>query len=319
MNEYLWLVIIGLSLLALPWAVYPLVLFFIRPQRATYSTNSQLPDWVILAAGKLAGYHRRVGFPVVESAEEAAGRILILPAGGRLTLGGIRRLLAPLTDKQTDLVVGRLLSSEVEESGRDGGAEAAVLHANEMTQSWRWFLGSRESRVGAPASVEGFPVALRPGFFRSSRAETLALLSKDKSRVSFLHGKRGLVGRQLVEDSLDPLVDKLTASYSTGRQTLTRRWKNLGVLLRFGVASLTPLWLFMALLGAGVGLLDSGEFLYKLILVLAGGFLLGAVVGGLTLKYGYRSKVYFPFFWLIVGLAAIIRSYSRNSDAKDTP
>ncbi len=319
MTGYLWLVIIGLSLFALPWAVYPLVLLFFRPQRSTSTIKDRLPDWVILATGEVADYHRRVGFPVVESAEEAAGRILILPAGGRLTVGGIRRLLASLADEKVGLVVGRLLSSEVEESGRDGGAEAAVLHANEMTQSWRWFLGSREARVGVPASVEGFPVALRPGFFRSSRAETLALLSKNKSRISFLYGKRGLVGRQPLEDSLDPLVDKLTASYSTGRQTLTRRWKNLGVLLRFGVASLTPLWLFMALLGAGMGLLDSRDFLHKLILVLAGGFLLGAVVGGLTLKYGYRSKVYFPFFWLIAGLAAIIRSYSHNSDAKDTP
>jgi len=317
MSWYLWLVIIGISLLALPGAVYPLVLLFIRPRRMSRSGSNELADWVILATGEVAEIHRREGFSVVENPEEAAGRVLILPAGGCLTLGGIRRLLAPLTSKNVGLVAGRLLSPEIEESGRVGGAEAATLQARHMTQNWRWFLGRREASIGVPASVDGFPVALRPEFFRSTRAETLTLLEKNKSRVSFIHGRRGLVGRRLVGESLDPLVDELTASYSTGRQTLTRRWKNLGVLLRFGVASLTPLWLFMALLGAGMGLLDGGGFLYKLILVLAGGFLLSAVVGGLTLKYGYRSKVYFPFFWLVAGVAAIVRSYSQAPGAKD--
>lgn len=320
MSGYLWLVIVGLSLIALPWVVYPLVLLLVRPDRVI-SLPKKEQDWVILATGEIADYHRRKGFPVVEFLSEAEGRLTVLPAGGHLTLGGIRRLLAPLVDENVGLVVGRLLSPEVEELGREGGAEVAVLHARQMTQNWRWYLGCREASHGVPASVDGFPVALRAEVCQSTRAETLTLLSKNKKgrgRVVFLHGRRGLVGRQPVEDSLDPLVDELTAAYSAGRQALARRWKSLSVLLRYGIASLTPLWLFMVLLGAGLGLLDSGAFFYKLILVLTGIFLLGALIGGLTLKYGYRSKVYFPLFWLAAGIAAIIRSYSHSNKNEDT-
>jgi hypothetical protein len=292
------LTLVGAGTLALTHLLYPLLVTALRLIR----TGGKSPNRV--------GSHERVGTDAARAIEREKARIVVSPGwGGRLTPRGVRRLLAPLADEEVGLVVGRLLVPEVDESGRDGGREAALAQAERIHRGWTWCLASAEAALGAPAGLDGHPYAVRREFLGEGGGVNLARLARLKKRAVFLRGRRGLVGRVAPTGGVEELTARIVEEKRRGIRSVPKRAGNPAVLIRHALGNLTPLWLALAMLGSVLGLLEGGGWLYRLPPVLTGVFLLGTGVGGTVYNLGYRSRVYFPLWWLFKGVTAEVRAW----------
>ncbi|OGD71849.1 MAG: hypothetical protein A2Y64_08365 [Candidatus Coatesbacteria bacterium RBG_13_66_14] len=251
----------------------------------------------------------RLRYEGIEPESRAEAPILVSPGrGGRLTDGGVRRLVAPLDDERTALVVGRLLAPEVEESGRTGGREAALAQAESIHRGWTWRLAAWEAGSGVPSDLDGHPYAVRREFADGGGVDLSALANAHKKAV-FLPGKRGLVGRLVPPKNMAELTARVIAEKRRGIRSIPRRRFSPRVLVRHLLGNLTALWLALLTVGSVLGMIGEGGWFYRVPLALTVVFLLGAAIGRTVFNLGFRSRVYFPLWWLFQGLVAEVKAW----------
>lgn len=244
-----------------------------------------------------------------ETSDSGAAVVVSPGRGGRLTSGGIRRLVSPLADMKVGLVVGRLLIPEVEESGRDGGCEAALAQAERIHRGWTWWMAGREAGLGVPGDLDGHPYAVRRKFADERGEADLKSLARSGRRTVFLRGRRSLVGRLGLPRDIGELTDGIAEEKRRGIRSITKRLYNPAVLIRHLLGNLTPLWLIGITTGAVLGLIGEGGWLFRVPLVLIGVFFLGAIIGRTVYRLSYRSKVYFPLWWLALVLLSTLKAW----------
>ncbi|MCK4595018.1 hypothetical protein KAU45_10985 [bacterium] len=289
------LILVGAGVLALTYLLYPFLL-------------------VVLNLFLGGGRKPRESVPVPNLApsetSDSGVAVVVSPGrGGRLTPGGVRRLVAPLTDEGVGLVVGRLLIPVVEESGRERGHEAALAQAERIHRGWTWWLASREAGLGVPGDLDGHPYAVRRKFADGRGEADLKSLARSGRRTVFLRGRRGLVGRLDLPRDIGELTDGIVEEKRRGIRSIAKRMCNPAVLIRHLFGNLTLLWLALTTTGVVLGLLGEGGWLFRVPLVMIGVFILGAVIGRTVYGLGYRSKVYFPLWWLALGLLSTLKAW----------
>jgi len=251
----------------------------------------------------------RIRYGGIESQIRTAAPILVSPGRrGRLTDGGVRRLVAPLADDGVALVVGRLLAPEVEESGRMGGREAALAQAEKIHRGWNWRLGAWEAKTGVPADLDGHPYAVRREFADGGGVD-LASVARARKKVVFLPGSRGLVGRRTPPETMAVLTARMTDDRRRGIRSIPRRRFSPRALVRHLLGNLDALWLALLTTGSVLGVFGDGGWFYRVPLALTLVFLLGAVIGRTVFNLGFRSRVYFPLWCLFHGLVAEAKAW----------
>ncbi len=289
------LILVGAGVLALTYLLYPFIL-------------------VVLNLFLVRGGEPREPVPIPNLApsetSDSGVAVVVSPGrGGRLTPGGIRRLVAPLADEGVGLVVGRLLIPEVDESGRESGHEAALAQAERIHRGWTWWLASREAGLGVPSDTDGHPYAVRRKFADERGEADLRSLARSGRRTVFLHRRRGLVGRLDLPHDIGELTGGIVEEKRRGIRSITKRLYNPAVLIRHLLGNLTTLWLIGITTGAVLGFLGEGGWLFRVPLVLIGVFFLGAVIGRTVYGLGYHSKVYFPLWWLLKSTISEMKSW----------
>ncbi|HUT97546.1 MAG TPA: hypothetical protein VM054_00550 [bacterium] len=294
------LMTVGAGALALTHLAYPVICAFL----SLFAKKADVPRRPAPTLGI-----SRLRHEGIETESRTEAPILVSPGlGGRLTDGGVRRLVAPLADERTALVVGRLLVPELEESGRMGGREAALAQAERIHRGWTWRLAAWEAGSGVPTDLDGHPYAVRREFADEGGVD-LASLAKARKKVVFLPGKRGLVGRLVPPEGMAELTARVTAGKRRGIRSIPRRPFSPGVLVRHLLGNLTALWLALLTAGSVLGVLWEGGWFYRVPLALTVVFLLGAVIGRTVFNLGFRSRVYFPLWWLFQGLLAEMKAW----------
>jgi hypothetical protein len=294
------LMVVGAGALALAHLAYPLfcALLSLFTKEADVRRRPATPP----GAGRLR-YGR------IDTEERNDAPILVSPgSGGRLSDGGVRRLVAPLAEGGVALVVGRLLAPEVEESGRMGGREAALAQAERIHRSWTWRLAAWEAGTGVPADLDGHPYAVRREFAGEGGAD-LASVARAHKGVVLLDGPRGLVGRLTPAESVAVLTERVTGEKRRGIRSIPRRRFSPRVLVRHLLGNLGALWLALVTAGGVLGMIETGDWFYRVPVALAVVFLLGALIGRTVFNLGFRSKVYFPLWWLFRGLVAEAKAW----------
>ena len=294
------LMTVGAGAMALAHLAYPLICAFL----SLFAKKATVPRRPATTHGV-----SRLRYEGVEAERRTEAPILVSPGrGGKLTDGGIRRLVAPLADERTALVVGRLLAPEVEELGRMGGREAALSQAERIHRGWTWRLAAWEAGSGVPTDLDGHPYAVRREFAYGEGVD-LASLARARKKVVFLPGKRGLVGRLVPTDDMAELAGRVIVEKRRGIRSIPRRSFSPRVLVRHLLGNLTALWLALLTTGAVLGLIGEGGWLYRVPLALTVVFLLGAAIGRAVYNLGFRSRVYFPLWWLFQGLVAEAKAW----------
>jgi hypothetical protein len=294
------LIAVGAGAMALVHLVYPLLSAFLSLFAKKPETRRR-PEAI-----RDAGQIRYGG---IETQHRTDAPILVSPGrGGRLTDGGVRRLVAPLADGGVALVVGRLLAPEVEESGRMGGREAALAQAEKIHRGWNWRLAAWEAKTGVPADLDGHPYAVRREFADEGGVDLSALAQAHKKAV-FLPGRRGLVGRLTPPETMAELTARMTDDRRRGIRSIPRRRFSPRVLVRHLLGNLDVLWLALLAAGSVLGVLGEGGWFYRVPIALTLVFLLGAAIGRTVFNLGFRSKIYFPLWCLFYGLAAEVGAW----------
>lgn len=294
------LMTVGAGALALVHLAYPLLCAFLSLFAEKAQTRRR-PEPIRGAS--------QIRYGGLEAQSRTDAPILVSPGrGGRLTDGGVRRLVAPLADEGVALVVGRLLAPEVEESGRMGGREAALTQAERIHRGWTWRLAALEARTGIPSDLDGHPYAVRRGFADEVGVD-LAALAKAHRRAVFLPGRSGLVGRLNPPETLANLTARMTNDRRRGIHSIPRRRFSPRVLVRHLLGNLDILWLALLAAGSVLGVLGEGGWFYRVPIALTLVFLLGAAIGRTVFNLGFRSRVYFPLWCLFQGLVAEARAW----------
>jgi hypothetical protein len=294
------LMAVGAGAMLLAHLVYPLICGL----TSLFAKKADVPRHPAATHG--AGGIRYEG---IETESRSAAPIIVSPGrGGRLTDGGVRRLVAPLTDENTALVVGRLLVPEVEESGRMGGREAALAQAERIHRGWTWRIGAWEATSGVPADLDGHPYAVRREFADADGVD-LASLARARKKAVFLPGKRGLVGRLVPTDDIAQLTGRIFREKRRGIRSIPRRRFSPRALVRHFLGNLDILWLALLAAGSALGLVGEGGWFYRVPLALTVVFLLGAAIGRAVYNLGFRSRIYFPLWWLFLGLVAEAKAW----------
>ncbi|MCX7022040.1 MAG: hypothetical protein NTW26_07180 [bacterium] len=294
------LMTVGAGALALAHLAYPLICGF----TSLFAKKADVPRRPVPTRGA-----SQIRYEGIEAERRTDAPILVSPGrGGRLTDGGIRRLVAPLADERNALVVGRLLVPELEESGRMGGRESALSQAERIHRGWTWRLAAWEAGTGVPSDLDGHPYAVRREFADGSGVD-LASLARARKKVVFLPGRQGLVGRLVPPEGMAELAARVIAEKRRGIRSIPRRSFSPRVLVRHLLGNLSVLWLALLTAGAILGLIGEGGWFYRVPLALTLVFLLGAAIGRSVFNLGFRSRVYFPLWWFFQGLVAEVKAW----------
>lgn len=330
MSAPLLLVLIGAALLAPSLVLYPLLVWAAGLSKRHEQPRALKPltfeDCAVVIepdiepgadVGTQAAELRDAGFSVVRGPAVTEAAVLIYPGRrGRLTPGGVKRLLEPLADPVVGMSVGRLLPAPEEDETAGGPRAAALARLESLHQGLRRPLARCEARLGSPASILGDPCAVRAGFRSASPARTLRRLGVARQRVHYLRGRRALVGRRRPVADTAGLRRELVAETA---DTLANRGPHPGALVRRWAALVNGPALAALTVGAAWGAFLGLGLLFKLLVIPPAILAVGALVGRQTLEYGYRSRVYLPIYGLarelFLGTAALLHGGDvRRSD-----